>query len=274
MRRCPTELGVTSQILPSHISRMGPRSMHILTRASSTLALIALTAACRLEYAPPASDTSSARTVNDSAADAAGVQTGEELTSFARDRHFDFTGDGDPEEIKVRARGERSDALTVTLRIEDPTDSVLYFDTWRSDAYLKYTDARTRADRRAVRGIVQSQLEKLLTSSNIGSQVADRLRNAVDTSLDSRASVVQRDVAEAIFRQRRDIPRDSIIATSDYDSLEALVRARPDRSRAQRALADVNATDRYYMYFRGGEETLAIAWSPREKRFVKFWTCC
>jgi hypothetical protein len=238
------------------------------------LGLVLLATACRLEYAPPASDTTTAGAVNDSAADAAGVQTGEELTSFSRERHFDFTGDGDPEEIKVRARGERSDALTVTLRIEDPSDSVLYFDTWRSDAYLKYTDARTRADRRAVRGIVQSHLEKLLASSNIGSQVADRLRNADDRTLDNRGSVIQRDVAEAIFRQRRSIPRDSVIAPSDFDSLEALVRARPDRSRAQRVLADVNATDRYYMYFRGGEETLAIAWTPREKRFVKFWTCC
>ncbi|HYD54329.1 MAG TPA: hypothetical protein VEA99_16960 [Gemmatimonadaceae bacterium] len=245
-----------------------------ISRARGALALVVtlvVAAACRLEHVPPPPDTGSAEAAVDSAADAAGVETGEELTSFRRDKHFDFTGDGRPEEVKIRARGARSDRLEITLRIEDPSDSVLYRDAWTSAAYLKYVDARTRADRRAVRALVQRELERVVSDSSYGEPVARRLRRAADGNDASRSEALRYDVAEAIWRQRRGV--DSVSA-GDQDSIEALVRTRPDRGRVQRLLADVNATDRYFMYFRGGEDRVAVAWSPSERRFVKFWRCC
>ena len=239
----------------------------------TALLLLAL-ASCRLEHHPPPVDTSSIQRSVDSVGAAGGLETGEELTSFRRDRHFDFTGDGVPEEIKVRASGPRSDGLEVTLRIEDPSDSVIYADSWSSAYYLKYTDARTRADRRAVRALVQSALERLVADSSLGAPVADRLRQSAEGAPENRLQTVRRDVAERIWREKHDMAEDSVIPPEDFDSLEALVRTRPDRARVQRLLSDVDATDRYYMYHRGGEETLAIAWSPREKRFVRIWHCC
>lgn len=245
--------------------------MHPVLRTARTLVLAAA-AACRLEYHPPPADTSLAEQSVDSVADVAGIETGEELTSFRRDRHFDFSGDGDPEEIKIRARGGRSDALTVTLRIEDPKDSVLYFDRWNSAEYLGRSNEKTRADRRAVRALVQGALERLVADSNFGAAVAVRLRATGGS--ENRHETVQRDVAEAIWRQRRSIPRDSAIVSPGSDSIEALVRVQPDRARVQRLLAEVRTSDRFFLYHRGGREAVALAWSPREHRFVRVWRCC
>lgn len=239
------------------------------------LALAALAlAACRLERVEPPLDSAAAQASADSTIDAADLSTGEELTSFRRDRHFDFTGDGHAEEIKIRARGQRSDALEVTLRIEDPRDSVLYADRWTSDAYLKYTDARTRGDRRVVRATVQAALEGVVADSALGAAVAERLRRGAQSASNNRAEAVERDVVESIWRQRHGMPRDSAIHPRDYDSLEALARLRPDRSRVRRILGEAASTDRYFMYYRGGEETIALAWSPSERRFVRIWHCC
>ena len=247
--------------------------MHLsrLNRPARLVALLLLGSACRLEKMPPPVDPASAEATVDSVADAAGIETGEELTSFRRDAHFDFTGDGRPEEVKIRARGTRSDALEVTLRIEDPRDSVLYSDRWSSAAYLKYADARTRADRRAVRALVQSELERVVADTNFGEPVAARLRRARN---EERLASLRYDVAEAIWQGRHRRAGEAGIPVSEIDSVEALVRTLRDPGRVQRLLADVNGTDRYFFYSRGGEDRLAVAWSPSERRFVKFWRCC
>lgn len=242
---------------------------------STTYALAALAlVACRLERIEPPLDSAAAAASADSTIDAADLSTGEELTSFRRDRYFDFTGDGHAEELKIRARGERSDALEVTLRIEAPDDSVLYADRWTSDAYLKYTDARTRGDRRVVRATVQAALERVLADSAFGAAVAERLRGSAQGASRNRSEAVERDVVESIWRQRRGMPRDSAIDPRDHDSLEALARLRPDRARVQRLVAEAAKSDRYFMYHRGGEETIALVWSPTERRFVRIWHCC
>lgn len=248
------------------------------TRTLPTLVAIALAAlassACRLERIDPLIDSAGAQASADSTIDAADLSTGEELTSFRRDRYFDFTGDGDPEELKLRAIGQRSDRLEVTLRIEAPDDSVLYFDRWTSAAYLQYTDARTRNDRRVVRATVQSALERVLNDTAFGAAVAERLRRGAESASANRGEAVQRDVAESVWRLRRAMPHDSVIPPRDYDSLEALARLRPDRARVQRIIGEASTSDRFFMYHRGGEETLALMWSPSEKRFVRIWHCC
>jgi len=240
-------------------------------RRLALLGAFLLPSACRLEKMPPPVDPASAEATVDSVANAAGIETGEELTSFRRDLHFDFTGDGRPEEVKIRARGTRSDALEVTLRIEDPRDSVLYSDRWNSAAYLKYADARTRANRRAVRALVQSELERVLADSNVGEPVAARLGRVRD---EERLASLRYDIAEATWQQRHGRPGDAAIPAAEQDSVEALVRSLAERARVQRILADVDATRRYFFYSRGGEDRLAVAWSPSERRFVKFWRCC
>lgn len=235
---------------------------------------LSLAAACRLEHRQPPPDTTVAELVADSTIDAADLYTGEELTSFRRDKHYDFTGEGHAEEIKVRARGDRSDALTVTLRIEAPNDSVLYFDSWPSAAYLKYTDQRARVERRVVRAAVQGSLERILADSNFGTPVAQRIAGRYTGLPSNRAETVQRDVAGAIWRQRHGMQSDAAIPPAARDSFEAFVRTQPDRARVRRILGEIGATNRFFMYSRGGEETIVLAWSPSEKRFVRVWECC
>ena len=238
-------------------------------RAAAAAACLAISAVgCRLEHREPPPDTSAAEATADSTVDASGLSTGEELNSFRRDLHYDFTGDGHPEEIKVRARGERSDRLDVTLRIEDPRDSVMYYDRWSSAGYLARSDARTRADRRLVRAVVQAELERVLTDANVGSTVA---RTMADTGrrATERAETLQLDVTEAEWRRTHGIPRDSAIAAASLDSLSLLRKNRPDRARVRRLLGELSASDRYFRYIRGGADTVVVAWSASERRFVR-----
>jgi hypothetical protein len=241
----------------------------LLHRAAATAALLALSAVgCRLEHREPPPDTSAAEATADSTVDASGLSTGEELNSFRRDLHFDFTGDGRPEEIKVRARGERSDGLEVTLRIEDPKDSVIYYDRWSSAGYLAQSDARTRADRRLVRAVVQAELERTLADANIGSAVARPLADSGRTAA-ARTEALQHDVAESEWRRTHGIHRDSAIAGAAADSVTLLGRSRPDRARVRRILGELSATDRHFRYTRGGGDTVIVAWSASERRFVR-----
>lgn len=241
----------------------------LLHRAAAAAAFIAISAVgCRLEHREPPPDTSAAETSADSTVDASGLSTGEELNSFRRDLHYDFTGDGHPEEIKVRARGERSDRLDVTLRIEDPDDSVMYYDRWSSARYLAQSDVRTRADRRLVRAVVQAELERVLADANVGSAVARALADS-GWSGTERAEALQRDVAQAEWRRTHGIHRDSAIAATSLDSLELLGKNRPDRARVRRLLGELSESDRYFRYVRGGADTVVVAWSPSERRFVR-----
>jgi hypothetical protein len=238
-------------------------------RAAATAAVIAIsTVGCRLEHREPPPDTAAADAAADSTVDASGLSTGEELNSFRRDLHYDFTGDGHPEEIKVRARGERSDRLEVTLRIEDPKDSVIYHDHWSSAGYLAQSDARTRADRRLVRAVVQAELERVLADANVGSAVARTLGDS-GRAATARSEALQRDLAEAEWRRAHDIPRDSAIATASLDSVALLGKSRPDRARVRRILGELSTSDRYFRYYRGAADTVVVAWSPSERRFVR-----
>jgi hypothetical protein len=237
-------------------------------RTAATAALVLISAlGCRLEHREPPPDTSAAEASADSTVDASGLSTGEELNSYRRDLHYDFTGDGHPEEIKLRARGERSDRLEVTLRIEDPHDSVMYHDRWSSAAYLARSDARTRADRRLVRAVVQSELERALSEANVGASVARAVADSGQSA--ARADAVQQDLAEAEWRRVHGMPHDSAIASAALDSIALLRGSRPDRARVRRLLSELSASDRYFRYFRGGADTVVVAWSASERRFVR-----
>jgi hypothetical protein len=192
---------------------------------------------------------------------------------LVRERGYDLTGDGRPERLRVIAAGPRFDSLDVRLEIRSPDDRLLYLAGWSSRRYFHYDPLEGKADT-TVERIVRGHIDRILGDSSFITRYAigpGGERFAVDSE------VVRYDVAEAEVKRRQGIP-DTVEAP-----LSVVIHVADDSS-GVRASTEVGARTRAlvaelrgrptFTYFAGGELTNSIAWSDREQRFVRVFSCC
>jgi hypothetical protein len=239
-------------------------------RFTIALALAIVAAACARDRAA----------VDSARADSArlaleGTSSGDTLTRGADgtwrmriERHEDLTGDGTGEQLTVSATGPRVDSLDVRLEIRTVGDSLLYVARWNSSAYLKYLhgDSVTPALRERE---IKKQLRAVLADSAFGvgptrtpradPAAAAALRDAIDYDLREHAWRATHAVADT-----SSLPR---------EGLEGMERTRVSSALVDSLVGELSAA-RSFRYFKGGEETYAIAWSPTQHRFVRVFACC
>jgi hypothetical protein len=188
-----------------------------------------------------------------------GATPGSTLEGHGAERPRDLTGDGVEERIaiavepagpadampaNVRSPDER---LFVRLAVIGSSSDTLYAARWPVNAYFHYgypADSTPAGLRREV----HRQLDRLLADSAFLPRTTDARGNRVP------------------------VDREAI----DADVLEAPGAGPSGWSRARRvaALVEELRGRPTYTYFAGGEETYTIAWSDRERRFVKVFACC
>lgn len=253
-----------------HIFQRGRHHRTRPMRFTITLALAIAAAACTNDRAA----TDSARA--DSARLALeGTSSGDTLTRGADgtwrmriERHEDLTGDGSGEQLMVSAIGPSVDSLDVRLEIRTAGDSLLYVARWSSSAYLKYLhgDSVTPALRERE---IKKQLRAVLADSAFGvgptrtpradPAAAAALRDAIDYDLREHAWRATHAVADT-----SPLPR---------EGLEGMERTKVSSALVDSLVGELSAA-RSFRYFKGGEETYAIAWSPTQHRFVRVFACC
>lgn len=193
--------------------------------------------------------------------------------ALRRERWTDLTRDGRPERLGVQARGPRFQALDVRLEIAAPDGRMLYLARWSSERYFHYDGLEGKADSTVAR-MVREHVDRLLgDSAFVRRQLFDGRGRPVPVDTEA----VRYDVAEMDLRRRRGVadtmptPTTLVIHVAD-DS--GGTRTRGEVSARAAALA-VELRDRpRFTYFAGGEETYSIAWSDRERRFVRVFACC
>lgn len=184
------------------------------------------------------------------------------------ERREDLTGDGAPERMSVSASGPAADSLDVRLEIRAPSDSLLYVARWSSAAYLKYLHGDSVTANMREREI-KKQLRAVLADTAFGV-------GPTRTPRADRASVAA--MRDAIDYDLREHGWRTAHAVADTSPLPAAGLAGIEHTKTSPALidsliAELNAA-RSFRYFKGGEETYAIAWSPTQHRFVRVFACC
>jgi hypothetical protein len=183
-------------------------------------------------------------------------------------RREDLTGDGAAEQLTVSAMGPAIDSLDVRLEIRAAGDSLLYLARWSSAAYLKYLhgDSVTAQMRESE---IKKQLRAVLADSAFGTGPgrAPRGNRAAMTAM---RDAIEYDLREHDWRSAHAVADTSPLPTAGYEGME--------RTKVSSALVDSLVGElsgaRSFRYFKGGEETYAIAWSPTQHRFVRVFACC
>jgi hypothetical protein len=124
-----------------------------------------------------------------------------------------------------------------------------------------------------VRRTVRARLDALLADAAfepLPEAAAPRTAVAADAA---RLDAVRYDVAEHEVRQARAVPLGDPLPADAHDAVEAAARAPATTSRATTLARELR--DRpTFRYHAGGEARYAMAWSPRERRFVRVYACC
>lgn len=184
----------------------------------------------------------------------------------------DLTGDGAPERFHLRATGSRYDSLDVRLEIRDGKSSApLYAASWNSMGYFRYEPPDAPPDSASRERIVRRNLARLLDDSAF---VAPRLTRADGRRESVDHATVEYHLAELAWRRAHSL---ADTAPTPREADEALRRSAPP-SAALRAEADSvtrELRDRpSFTWFQGGELTNTIAWSDRQRAFVRAFSCC
>ena len=184
------------------------------------------------------------------------------------ERREELTGDNRPERLSVTATGPVVDALDVRLEIRAANDSLLYVARWSSQAYLKYlygdsvdAGAREREIRKQLRAVLAD------TAFGVGPTRTPRSDRAGMTAM---RDAVEYDLREHSWRTAHAVADTSPLPREGYDGMERTTVASP----LVDSLVGELAGARSFRYFKGGEETYAIAWSPTQHRFVRIFACC
>jgi hypothetical protein len=184
------------------------------------------------------------------------------------ERREDLTGDGAAERLTVTANGPTVDSLDVRLEIRTAGDSLLYVARWNSSAYLKYLhgDSVTPALRDRE---IKKQLRAVLADSAFGAGPT-RAPSAAPSAVAALRDAIAYDLREHDWRAAHGVADTSPLPREGDQGVE--------RTKVSSALVDSLAGElgaaRSFRYFKGGEETYAIAWSPTQHRFVRVFACC
>lgn len=183
-------------------------------------------------------------------------------------RREDLTGDGTPELLTVSATGPAIDSLDVRLEIRVSGDSLLYLARWSSAAYLKYVhgDSVTAQMRESE---IKKQLRAVLADTAFG--IGPGRTPAVDrAAMAAMRDAITYDLREHDWRSAHAVADTAPLPPAGYQGME--------RTKVSTALVDSLVGElsgaRSFRYFKGGEETYAIAWSPTQHRFVRVFACC
>ncbi|MEO6527260.1 MAG: hypothetical protein ABIP93_11590 [Gemmatimonadaceae bacterium] len=185
----------------------------------------------------------------------------------------DLTGDGVPERLTITARGARFDSLAIELQILDGrAGSRLYLARWSSRDYFKYDTPGGGPDSvAALERITRRHIDRLLTDSAF---VTPRmtLRDGSTETVDT--SVVRYALLERDWRRTHGLADTMSIP---QEAEEQLGRERVSTAEEQARTAAVATELRgrpTFTYYAGGELTNTIAWSDRERAFVRVFSCC
>lgn len=189
---------------------------------------------------------------------------------YRRSRSVDFTGDGEPEDVVVTARGRAYDSLDIALTITAASGDTLWREAWPSLLYFKYDPIEGKPDS-TVRGIVRDHVEQLLANDRF------TMRGGLPAVL-SRGGNADAIMHEAIHYHLAELDwrREAGLAPAAPTPTRAYSEISTDSvsvARVDAVLEDVRDA-RSFMYFAGGEATYAIAWSDRENAFVRISSCC
>jgi hypothetical protein len=184
------------------------------------------------------------------------------------ERREDLTGDGASERLSVAATGPAVDSLDVRLEIRAPSDSLLYVARWSSSAYLKYLHGDSvTADMRARE--IKKQLRAVLADTAFGVGPT-RTPRSDPTAVAAMRDAVLYDMREHDWRAAHAVADTSPLPPAGYEGME---RTTVSPALVDSLVGELSAA-RSFRYFKGGEETYAIAWSPTQHRFVRVFACC
>jgi hypothetical protein len=193
--------------------------------------------------------------------DAPGTATAEDGNDvvFEDERQVDLLGDAAPERVEVTATGTRYDSLRVRVAIHGQADSLLYVDSWHSDFYFKYDFLEGKADT-TVQRIVRGHLAALLRDTAFappGARVPD-------------PEAVRYHIAEYSWRSSAGVPDTVPLPPGAYEQIEQYLVPEADVALLVAELAQRPS----FTYYAGGEVVYTIAWSDRERRFIRIQACC
>ena len=183
-------------------------------------------------------------------------------------RREDLTGDGAAEQLTVSAIGPSVDALDMRLEIRAPSDSLLYLARWNSSAYLKYVHGDSVTPEMRDREI-KKQLRAVLADSAFSAGPA-RVPSATPAAAAALRDAIEYDLREHDWRAAHAVADTSPLPPAGYQGVE---RTKVSAALVDSLVGEIGAA-RSFRYFKGGEETYAIAWSPTQHRFVRVFACC
>ena len=154
------------------------------------------------------------------------------------------------------------------LEIRSATDSLLYLARWNSSSYLKYLhgDSVTPALRERE---IRKQLRTVLGDSAFGVGPT-RTPRADPVAAAALHDAIEYDLREHAWRAAHAVADTSPLPREGYQGME---RTKVSSALVDSLVAELGAA-RSFRYFKGGEETYAIAWSPTQHRFVRVFACC
>jgi hypothetical protein len=203
-----------------------------------------------------ARDESVTRATADSASQATLARTNAEPAppvALTQERDADVTGDRVPELLRVTARGARPESLAVTLAVRDSGGATLYRRTWSSGTWLARIDPAVLTPAIAD-SIVRRRVEDLLGDAAIA--------KAGTVAVDPRA--VAWDVAERRWRESHALADSLPLPAEGHDGVTVAAR---DTTRVRALVQELRRQP--VLSWLEGDTRQAIAWSPRERRFVR-----
>lgn len=183
-------------------------------------------------------------------------------------RREDLTGDGAAEQLIVSAVGPSVDVLDVRLEIRAPSDSLLYLARWNSSAYLKYVYGDSVSPEVRDREI-KKQLRAVLADSAFGAGPT-RIPRADPAAAAALRDAIEYDLREHDWRAAHAVADTSPLPPEGHQGVE---HTKVSSALVDSLVGELGAA-RSFRYFKGGEETYAIAWSPTQHRFLRVFACC
>jgi hypothetical protein len=186
---------------------------------------------------------------------------------FEDERSFDLTGNGLPERITVVAAGPSYDSLRIRLAISTAEDTTLYVDGWDSSYYYEHVVQRPPATQ--LQSEVRGHLTELLRDAAFKPPaIVDGTRNPAGVMPDLEA--LRWDIAERSWRRSAGLPDTVPLHAQAWDEINQLVVPEADLEQLAAELAKQPS----FTYYAGGEVVHTIAWSERERRFIRIRSCC
>lgn len=193
---------------------------------------------------------------------------GAQAPFFEDERRVDLLGDSSPERVAVHAIGTRSDSLRVRLAIYSAADSLLYLDAWDSSFYFRYDLIEGKADT-TVQRIVRGHLTELLRDGAFAPPpFPDGTAQPTGRMPDPEA--VRYHIAEYSWRSSSGVPDTVPLPPEANDAIGQYVVPESDVA----VLIVELARRPSFTYYAGGEVTYTVAWSDRERRFIRTQSCC